>query len=70
MHVRWISFMQHFIFAIKHKSRKLNRVTNALNRKIAYLVNLHPEITSFGNLKELCAKDDDFSEEYISCMFG
>lgn len=60
MHVKWISFIQNFIFIFKHKLEKFNRVIDALSQKITCLVNLLAKIIRFDYLKELYPNDKDF----------
>lgn len=67
MHARWVAFIQRFTMVLKHKSRKHNKVVDALSRKGELLVILQTEITGFEQLKDLYAKDDDFSRAWKKC---
>ena len=70
MHARWISFIQCFTFVIKHKSRKSDRVADALSCKTACLVSLRAEVFGFEQLKVLYADDEDFAEPWRACKEG
>jgi hypothetical protein len=70
MHAQWVSYIQRFTFSLKHKSRKLNWVANALSRQVTLLVALQADITGFECLKELFETDEDFSEIWKLCTSG
>jgi hypothetical protein len=53
MHARWISYIQRFVFSLKHKLGKLNRIANALSPQATLLITMKVEVTGFECLKEL-----------------
>lgn len=57
-------------FVIKYKFIKVNHETNALSRKILFLVNLHAEIIRFNYFKELYQDDEDFAQMWDACRFA
>ncbi|CAA6654260.1 unnamed protein product [Spirodela intermedia] len=69
MHCRWISFIQKFSFLIKHKSRKSDKVADALSRKSAFLITMR-EVSGFEYLTEHYAGDEDFAEIWYMCKQG
>jgi hypothetical protein len=60
MHARWVSFIQPFTFNLKHKSGQLNKVVDALSRKVSLLITMRAEVIGFECLKDLYADDEDF----------
>jgi hypothetical protein len=70
MHARWVSYIQWFTFSLKHKSGKLNRVADALSRRVTLLVTLQANITEFECLKKLFETDEDFGEIWKLCTSG
>jgi len=70
MHARWVSFIQRFTFSLKHKAGKLNKVADALSRRVALLLTMRAEIIGFDCLKELYAEDEDFGNSWAQCLQG
>jgi flagellar biosynthesis chaperone FliJ len=50
-------FMQQFSFTIKHKSRALNKVADALSRKTSLLTTMKSEVKGFELLKDSLSTD-------------
>lgn len=47
MYARWIETIQKFPYVFKHKSGTLNRVVDALNRKVAFITTLQTHRETF-----------------------
>jgi hypothetical protein len=70
MHACWVSFIQRFTFSLKHKVGQLNKVADALSRRVALLLTMRAEIIGFDYLKELYAEDEDFGNSWAQCLQG
>ena len=64
MHARWIVYIQRFTFSFRHKSSQLNKVADALRRRVLLLTTIQNEIIDFDYLKDLYTEDEDFKEKW------
>ena len=64
-HAKWVAFMQQFSFTIKHKSGTLNKVADALCRKISLLTTMKFEVIGFELLKDSLSIDPVFWPYFI-----
>lgn len=53
---------------IKYKTGKINVVADALSCRYSLLTLLNTKLLGFETIKELYAKDPDFSECYAQCL--
>lgn len=68
IHVKWIEFLQNFIFFIKHKSGQSNKVADAIWRINLVLQEFRVNFLGFDELKDMYIKDDpDFKGAYAAC---
>lgn len=66
MHGHWIAYIQKFTFSLRHKSGQLNKVANALSRRVLLLTTIRSEIIGFDYLKDLYVDDEDFKDIWRS----
>ena len=59
-HAKWVEFLRHFTFVLKHVSGQVNKVEDALRRRILIRQEFHVYILGFDYLKELYEDDVDF----------
>ena len=56
-HVKWVEYMQNFIFVIKHISVTANKVVDALNRKCLLLQEFKVKTLGFDDLRDMYTDD-------------
>ena len=66
-HVKWVEYLQSFIFVIKHICGQDNKVADALRRRnlVAQEGNIHA--SGFEFMKELYDQDSNFQEAFEAC---
>jgi hypothetical protein len=69
-HASWVEFLQPYSFSIKHKSRKLNQVADALSRRHSLLSTMEVLVLGLEMLKELYKNDPDFGNVWENCSKG
>lgn len=68
MHCQWVLFLQQLTFVFKHYSDQLNKVADALSKRVSLLTTLSTEVIGFDCLKDLYAEDADFSKILACCL--
>lgn len=68
LHAKWISELQESTFLIKHKSGQLNKVADALSRKVTLLTTLQVQVYGFECLKDQYEEDPDFQSQWAACQ--
>lgn len=66
-HAGWVSYLQEFTFSIKHKSGRLNKVADALSRRLAFLNTMSVELEGIDQLNDYYVGDPDFDDTYLKC---
>ena len=59
--------MQSYTFVLKHRSRRSNRVGDALSRKQFLLIVMQVEVVGFDEIKNLYPEDLDVVENWKAC---
>ena len=63
-HARWIDYLQHFDFVIRHKAGRENKVADALSRRPHLLHMFSANIVGFESVKAEYTNDEDFGNIY------
>ena len=69
-HASWTTYLQQFTFVIKHQSRKLNKVADALSRRHALVSTLSVSVTGFETFATLYATDPFFAAIWLDLTHG
>lgn len=57
MHRRWFSYLQRFVFSIKHRLGSSNKVADTLSRRNSVITIMRLKVTSFDEIKDLYESD-------------
>ena len=66
-HMKWVEFMHSYTFVLKHRSRKSNKVADALSRRSYLLSTMTMEVTRLEGMKDLYEFGLDFAESWKAC---
>jgi hypothetical protein len=66
-HVKWIEFIETFLYVIKYKQSRENVVENALLQMYVLLNTINTKLLRFEYIKELYPDDNDFGTIYVEC---
>ena len=69
-HAAWISYLQQFIFSIKHQSGKTNKVANALSRRHGMLTAMHTRVPGFSTFADFYPSDSFFGSIFYDTSNG
>ncbi|XP_041026967.1 uncharacterized protein LOC121267171 [Juglans microcarpa x Juglans regia] len=56
-HAKWVAYLQEFMFSPNHQSGNLNRVADALSRRVSLLTTMSTRVAGFDNFRKLHAED-------------
>ena len=65
--MKWVEFMHSYAFVLKHRSRKSNKVADALSRRSSLLSTMTMEVTRLEGMKDLYEFGLDFVESWKAC---
>ena len=68
MHLKWMEYLQAFTFTIKHKKGQMNKVADALSRRVLTVQEIQLHIIGVESFQNLYKNDEDFAEAYKVCM--
>ena len=63
-----MEYLQSFTFTIKHKKGQLNKVEDALSRKLLTIQEVQLQSIGIEGFKDLYEEDEDFSQAYKVCL--
>lgn len=66
-HVKWIEMLCGYMFVLKHKIGKENKVVDALCRRASMLMTMKNEIDGFAQIREMYAQDKDCVQIWEQC---
>lgn len=67
-HVKWVEYLQSYTFTLKHKKGQLNKVADALSRRLLTIHEINVQSIGIDSFKEMYPTDDDFVEAYKICQ--
>jgi hypothetical protein len=66
-HSKWVEFLQSYMFVLKHRSGKSNKVVDALSQRTVLLNTMSVVVVSLECVKGLYEEDADFAEAWKAC---
>ena len=66
--LKWMKYLQAFTFTIKHKKGQLNKVADALSRRMLTIQEVQLRSIGIENFKDLYKDDEDFAKAYKVCF--
>lgn len=67
-HMKWVEYLQAYTFNIKHKKGALNKVADALSKRVLTIQEIQLKSMGIDHFKDLYADDEDFAEIYKVCL--
>eukprot|EP00253_Pinus_taeda_P016899 PITA_16899 len=67
-HIKWVEYLQSFTFVLKHINRQVNKVADALSKRVSLLQESTIQVLGFEHLKDLYQTDANFKEAYEACQ--
>jgi hypothetical protein len=61
-HAKWVAYLQEFTFSLRHQSRTLDKVVDALSRRVALITTMHTNVVGFDTFQELYMADPSFGK--------
>ena len=62
--MKWVEYLQSFIFVIKRKSGVTNQVADALSKRRSLLIEMKVKVLGFDEMKELYDTNPNFSKAW------
>lgn len=60
-HAKWVSFLQEYVFTLKHKSGKQNKFPDALSRRTLLVTTMENVVVGFESIKYMYEDDINFA---------
>jgi hypothetical protein len=61
-HAKWVAYRQEFTFSLLHQFGTLNKVADALSRRVALLTTIHTKVMGFDTFRELYRANPSFGK--------
>lgn len=69
-HTKWVVYLQEFIFALRHQTGSLNRVTDALSRRMLLLTTMSTRVAGFETFTNMYVVDPSFGRIFEEVTDG
>lgn len=66
--LKWMEYLQDFTFTIKHKKGQMNKVVDALRKRLLTIQEVQLHSIGIESFKSLYKKNEDFAEAYKVCF--
>lgn len=62
LHAKWVAYLQEFTFTLRHQAGSLNRVADALSRRIVLLTTMSNSVAGFAEFSDMYSTDPSFGK--------
>ncbi|XP_041011442.1 uncharacterized protein LOC121255232 [Juglans microcarpa x Juglans regia] len=69
-HAKWVAYLQEFTFLLRHQSKSLTRVADALSRRVALLTTVSTRVAGFDTFRDLYTGDPSIGKIFKEVTEG